>query len=92
MTLTWDMSKPSDINEKTRRSQQITKFVESNSDCKPKDILTCFSSHNPHPWPSCDSNRIGKIMRNIRKSDKPRKKVLSIGHNIISFNFNPLML
>ena len=86
------MSKPRDINEKTWRRLQITKFVESNSDCKPKDVLTWISSHDPHPWPLCDSNRIGTIMRNIRKSDKPRKKVLSIGHNIISFNFDPLML
>ena len=51
MTLRWDMSKPIDINEKTWRRMQIMKYVERNVSCKPKDILSWISSHDPHPWP-----------------------------------------
>ena len=42
MTLKWDMSKPIDMNEKTWRRLQITKYVIANPDYKPKDISPGF--------------------------------------------------
>ena len=84
MTIRQDKSKPIGTNDKSWHRLQITKFVEANPQCKPKDVFAWVSSHDPNPWPSCDRNIIGKIMRRIRN---PRKGGLSISHNILSFTF-----
>ena len=84
MTIRQDKSKPIGTNDKSLNRLQITKFVEANPQCKPKDVFAWVSSHDPNTWPSCDRNIIGKIMRRIRN---PRKDGLSISHNILSFTF-----
>ena len=33
---------------------------------KPKDLLRWLQTQSPNPWPTCDANKIGKIMGRIR--------------------------
>ena len=91
MALVWDAAKPIAMNEKSWRRVQIAKFLKLNPNCKPKDVLAWVMSQVPNPWPSCDSNRICKVMKTIRKTGKA-KKGLSICHNIMSCDFKPLLL
>ena len=91
MTLEWDTAKPTAMNEKSWRRKQIAKFQDTNPKCKPKDVLAWVLSHVPNPWPSFDSNSIGKIMRRILKATKEIDG-LSICHSILSYKFQPLLL
>ena len=85
MNLVWDYSKPVDINEKLWHRKQIARYMEENPECKPKDIFTQISWHDPNPWPTYDANSIGKIMRRMRKP-------LSISHRTITFDVEPMLV
>ena len=65
MTLRWDYSKPEGLSDKSWRRQQVTKYLKAYPGCKPKDVFSWVSSHSPKPWPLCNTNNIGKIMRRI---------------------------
>ena len=49
MNIAWDTSKPIDINEKSWHRQQIARYMKANPNCKPKDVFTWISSHDPNP-------------------------------------------
>ena len=68
MQYKWDISKPENVNPKTWRRQQIVNYLNLNPDSLPKDVLDWIKQHNPNPWPCCDRNSLGKIMRRLQKS------------------------
>ena len=68
MQVNWDFSKPEDVNPKTWRRQQILKYIKINPDSQPMDVLAWMQQHTPNPWPSCDANKLGKIVRRLKKS------------------------
>ena len=86
MVYQWDRAKPDTVNERTWRRQQIEKYIFENSNQKPQDVLNWIRSQNPNPWPSCDSNRLWKIIRRIRK------KNLSLWSMVLNTVFQPLMI
>ena len=68
MTLRWDYAKPSGTSEKLWRRQQIGNFLVVCPGCKPKDVYKWVSSHSPNPWPSCNTNKVSKMLIRMRKS------------------------
>lgn len=43
------MKKPIIVNDKTWRRKQITKFMNVNPECKPKDVFSWIMSQIPNP-------------------------------------------
>ena len=68
MVYYWDRDKPESINDKTWRREQIKKYLRHNPQSQPKDVLGWIISQTPNPWPSCDTNSLGKIIRRLRKT------------------------
>ena len=68
MKVKWDFSKPEDVNSKIWRRQQILKYIKINPDSQPTDIIEWMHKHTPNPWPSCNANKLGKIVNRLKKA------------------------
>ena len=86
MVYPWERAKPDTVNERTWSRQQIEKYIYENLTQKSKDVLNWMGSQNPKPWPSCDSNSFGKIIRRISK------KNLSLCSRVLNTVFQPLVI
>ena len=88
MTLQWNYSKPEGTSDKTWRRQQVTNYLKACPGCKPKDVCSWVSSHSPNPWPLCNANNIGKIIRRILKPCL--NEGISVCLATLNDNFEPL--
>lgn len=78
MMLEWDYNKPAEKNDKTWRRMQLERYIAINPDHKPRDVIKWLQSQNPNPWPSCDANSLGKIIRRLRKPGCQKQITLSV--------------
>ena len=90
MVYHWDRDKPESINDKTWRRKQIEKYLDYHPYCKPKDVVDWLEAQTPNPWPSCDTNSLGKIMRRLRKSTS--KKCLFLCPTVQYDEYMPLVI
>ena len=79
----WDRAKAEDVNVKTWRPLQIEQYIKIHPNHEPRDVLDWLKSQNPNPWPTCDPNNLGKIIRRVRNTvlttqNPPLKKHLSV--------------
>ena len=42
---------------------------------KPKVVLRWIQAQSPNPWPSCDTNKLGKLMRRIRLAELEHEQI-----------------
>ena len=78
MVYKWDFNKPAEMNVKTWRRIQLQRYIASNPDHKPRDVIKRLQSQSPNPWPSCDANSHDKIIRRLRKPSSKKQLTLSI--------------
>ena len=69
MEYRWDRFKPNGISDTKWKRDQISKFLRRNPGTKPRNVLAWINSQTPNPWPLCDTNKLGKLMRRIMKSE-----------------------
>ena len=96
MPYSWDRAKPEKTNVKTWRRLQVEQYVKIHPTKKPRDVLEWIQSHNPNPWPTCDTNNLGKIMRRLSKSSIRTKfeptENLTFSSQVMISKFKPLMV
>ena len=62
----WDICKPVGTSETAWRRQQIANYLLQYPNSKPRHVIDWIKSQAPNPWPSCNSNALGKIMGRLR--------------------------
>ena len=88
--LEWDYNKPAEMNDKTCRRIQLERYITVNPNHKPGDVIKWLQSQSPNPWPSCDANILGKIIRRLRKPSSQKQLTLSTA--LFQSEFKPLSL
>ena len=83
-SLQWDSNMPSDLNVRFWRRVQLLRYVEQNSAHKPSKILAWINSHNPNPWPDCNTKKISRLINIIKNFKSYYSDTLSMKLSIQS--------
>ena len=92
MVFDWDYNKPIEMNAKPWRRIQLERYIAFNPDHKPRDVINWLQSQSPNPWPSCDANSLGKIMRRFRKPSCQKQLTLSVDLFQSEIKLKPLLV